>query len=73
MDILGFGGWEIFIIIVVAFLIFGPGKIVEFARSLGKFVYSVRNATTTITNQITKELEPPAKPKEPPTEAAKKS
>ena len=57
MDILGFGGWEIFLIILVALFVFGPGRMVEFARGLGKFIYSLKNTTSTLTAQINKELE----------------
>ncbi len=57
MDILGFGGWEIFIIILVALFVFGPGRMVEFARTLGKIVYSLKHASTAITTQISKELD----------------
>ena len=57
MDFLGIGGWEIFLILIVALLIYGPGRIVEVARNLGKIVRTVKNAGSTITAQISRELE----------------
>jgi sec-independent protein translocase protein TatA len=63
MDFLGIGGWEIFLILIVALLIYGPGRIVEVARNLGKIVRTLKNATSTITAQISKELEDQEKSK----------
>jgi sec-independent protein translocase protein TatA len=63
MDFLGIGGWEIFLILIVALLIYGPGRIVEVARNLGKIVRTVKNAGSTITAQISKELEEQEKSK----------
>jgi len=57
MDFLGIGGWEIFLILIVALLIYGPGRIVGVARSLGKFIYTLKNASSSLTAQITKEME----------------
>ena len=63
MDFLGIGGWEIFLILIVALLIYGPGRIVEVARNLGKIVRTVKNAGSTITAQISRELEEQEKSK----------
>jgi sec-independent protein translocase protein TatA len=57
MDFLGIGGWEIFIIIIIALLVYGPGKIVEVARTLGKIVRNLKDVTSSLTAQITKELD----------------
>jgi TatA/E family protein of Tat protein translocase len=57
MDILGFGGWEIFLIIVIALIVYGPLRIVEISRSLGKFIYNLKKTTSELTDQITKEIE----------------
>ncbi len=63
MDFLGIGGWEILLILLVALLIYGPGRIVGVARNVGKIVHTLKNATSTITAQISKELEEQEKSK----------
>ncbi len=57
MDFLGFGSGEIFLIIIVALLLWGPGRMVDIARKLGKIVNNLRKATSDLTNQITQELD----------------
>ena len=57
MDFLGFGAEEVFLIIIVALLLWGPGRMVEIARKLGRIVNNLRKATSDLTNQITKELD----------------
>lgn len=69
MDFLGMGGWEILLVLIVAVIIWGPGRLVEISRSLGKMVRVIRKATNELTLQITKELEEqektsPPKPEE---------
>jgi sec-independent protein translocase protein TatA len=57
MDFLGIGGGELFVIILIAVLLWGPGKIVEIGRDLGKFIHSLKSTTSEFTAQISKELE----------------
>ena len=57
MDFLGVGGWEVLLILVIAVIILGPGKVVEFGRTLGKVMRSLKKATFDLTSQVTKELE----------------
>jgi sec-independent protein translocase protein TatA len=57
MDFLGIGGWEIFMVILIALILFGPGRIVEIARALGKIVHKARNITSDLTAQIAKEVD----------------
>ncbi len=57
MDFLGIGGWEILLILIIALIVLGPGKIVEFSRTLGRMVRAFRKATSDLTAQISKELE----------------
>ena len=57
MDFLGIGGGEILIVILVAILLWGPGRIVEIARGLGKIIHDLKNTTSELTTQISKELE----------------
>lgn len=56
--ILGFfniSGGEIFIIILVVFIIFGPDKIPEMARWVGKGIGEIKKATSEIKDEIDKE------------------
>lgn len=57
MDFLGIGGWELLVILFIALLVLGPGKIVEISRTLGKIVRNLRKATSDLTAQVTKEIE----------------
>ena len=57
MDFLGIGMGEVTLILLVALIIWGPGRVVEIGRTLGKAVRIFRKATLDLTTQITKELE----------------
>ncbi|MBA7660533.1 Sec-independent protein translocase protein TatB [subsurface metagenome] len=59
---------EILLILIVALIIWGPGKLPEIARTLGKTIRALRKATTDLTTTITKELamekkDPPSQPR----------
>ena len=69
MDFFGMGMGEILLILVVALIIWGPGKIPEIARTLGRIVYTLRKASFDLTTEVTKEIErgekdPPSPSKE---------
>ncbi len=64
MDFLGIGGWEVLLILVIALLIWGPGRIAEIGRTLGKIVRTLKKASYDLTAQVTKEIE--EQEKEPP-------
>ena len=49
-------GGEIFIILVVVFIIFGPKKIPEIARKLGKGIHEMKKATNDIKREINNEV-----------------
>ena len=53
----GIGPLELIVVFVIATLIFGPGKIPEFARQLGQFVRSFRKVTGEMTREFTKALD----------------
>lgn len=58
--IIGFfsiSGGEIFIVLLVVFLFFGPDKIPEIARWIGKGVGEVKKATSDIRDELTKETD----------------
>lgn len=50
-----FGSGEILLIILAVFLIFGPDKIPELARNLGKFVNDIKRASEDIKTEINRE------------------
>ena len=66
------GGMEIFIILVAALVIFGPKKLPEMGRSLGKAIREFKSAgndlqdeLTKAANEIDKETDPKIKPPDP--------
>jgi sec-independent protein translocase protein TatA len=48
-------GGEIFIIVLVVYLVFGPKKIPELARMLGKGINELRRATSEVRDEINRE------------------
>lgn len=68
----GIGGMEIFIILVVALVIFGPKKLPEMGRSLGKAIREFKSAGSDLQDELTKaadeidkEPDPKIKPPKP--------
>ena len=51
------GPLEILFILIVALIIWGPSRIPEIARTLGRMVRTLRKATTDITATVSKELD----------------
>jgi sec-independent protein translocase protein TatA len=64
MDFQGIGGGEILLILIVALLIWGPNRIIEIGRTLGKTVRTFKKAASDMTVKMEKELED--QKKEPP-------
>lgn len=64
MDFWGIGGWEVLLILIIALIIWGPGRLAEIGRTLGKTVRALRKATSDLTRQVSKEIE--EEKKEPP-------
>jgi len=56
MDFFGIGFLEILLILVIALIIFGPGRLPEIARMMGKAVRTLRKASFDLTTAVTKEL-----------------
>jgi sec-independent protein translocase protein TatA len=48
-------GGELFVILLVAFIVFGPSKIPEVARKIGKGMNEIRRASDEIKREINKE------------------
>jgi len=57
MGFLDIGVGEIILILVVALIIWGPGRIPEIARTMGRVIYNLRKATFDLTSQVTKEID----------------
>jgi sec-independent protein translocase protein TatA len=57
MNIFGIGLPEMAVIMVVALLIFGPKKLPEIGRSLGKTIRSFQDASNEFQNEFKKEAE----------------
>jgi sec-independent protein translocase protein TatA len=53
----GIGGSELIFIILIAVMLFGADKIPEIARTLGKGMAQLKNATDDIKHEITKSAE----------------
>ena len=51
---LGLGGMEVFLILLAALIIFGPQKLPELGRSLGKAIREFKSAGSQIQDEITK-------------------
>ncbi|CAM2070786.1 Sec-independent protein translocase protein TatA [Sulfidibacter corallicola] len=56
------GFQEILVILLVAFLIFGPKRLPELGRSLGKGIREFKKSTTGIVDSINDEIKKPAEP-----------
>ena len=61
------GPWELVLILLIALIIFGPGKLPEVAKGLGKAVNQFKNASS----GLQKEFQDAIKDSEPPVEPAK--
>ncbi len=57
MDLFGIGPLEILVILIVALIIFGPEKLPEISRTIGKTVRGFRKAASDLTAQVTREIE----------------
>jgi Tat protein translocase TatB subunit len=57
VEFFGLGFGEIVLVIIIALIIFGPEKVPEMARSLGKMMRTIRQATSGFTNAVTQEVD----------------
>lgn len=61
------GPWELILILIIALVIFGPGKLPEVGKALGKGLREFRSAANQVSEQIneaTREVQPEKKDKE---------
>ena len=54
---LDISGGELFIVLIVVFLIFGPKQLPEMAKKLGKVVYDLKKASANISQEIKQEAD----------------
>ena len=57
MDFFGIGFGEVLLILIVALIIWGPRRLPEIARTLGKTMRALRKATYDLTSAVTKEID----------------
>lgn len=51
------GPWELTAILIIALLVFGPKRLPDMGRSLGKAIREFRNAGKEIQNDITESID----------------
>ena len=73
MDLAGIGMGEVLMVLVVTLIIWGPGRIAEVGRTLGKVMRTIRKASFDLTAQVTKELDLEEKEKEDSAKPGKKT
>ena len=56
MDFFGIGAMELVMILLVAIIAFGPGKLPEIARTLGQGIRKFRMATTELSKTLSEEF-----------------
>ena len=56
MDFLGIGAPEIILVLLLAFVIFGPKRIIELSRDAGKALRNLSSDAAAIQKQIEEEL-----------------
>ena len=64
MDFFGVGPLELFFVILVALLVLGPNRMVEVARTLGKYVREFQRASSEVPRLLS--LDDDSKPSLPP-------
>ena len=56
MNILGIGPAELIVVFIIALIVFGPGRLPELARTLGKAMRELRRMSLEVTAEFVKEL-----------------
>ncbi len=57
MGFLGIGMGEILLVLVASLIIWGPGRMVEIARTLGKLAHTLRKVTSDLTATVAREMD----------------
>ena len=66
MNFMGIGSMELLVILLVAFLVVGPGRSIEMARKTGKLLGDLRRGFSDVTDAITVEERQRAHSQQPP-------
>ena len=66
MNFMGIGSMELVVILLVAFLVVGPGRSIEMARRAGKMLGDLRRGFSDVTEAITVEERQRAYSQQPP-------
>ena len=53
----GLGPAEIVLVLIIALIVFGPGRLPEIGSALGKTIREFRQASAEITEEFTREIE----------------
>ena len=57
MEFFGMGPLEILLILIVGLIAFGPGRLPQLARNLGKGIAAFKKATMDLTAEVSKEFQ----------------
>ena len=66
MNFMGVGSMELLVILLIAFLVLGPGRSIDMARRAGKVLGDLRRTFTDVTDAITVEDRQRGHPQAPP-------
>lgn len=67
---LPFSGWELLLILAIALIVLGPGKLPDLGAAMGKTIREFRKAATDVQEAVNAEPEPAAPPPSTATAAA---
>ncbi|MDN5348183.1 MAG: sec-independent protein translocase protein TatA [Clostridia bacterium] len=56
------GPWELILILIIALVIFGPGKLPELGRALGRGLNEFKKASSALTSEINEAFKEEEKP-----------
>jgi len=57
MDFFGIGPAEILLVLIIALIIWGPKRLPEIARTMGRIMRTLKKASFDLTSQVTRELD----------------
>jgi sec-independent protein translocase protein TatA len=57
MDFFGIGFGEVLLVLILILIIWGPKRLPQMARTLGKTIRTLKKASFDFTTQVTKELD----------------